>query len=624
MKPRFASMTAGLAVGVTAVVVVACGAAAYLYSSHHYETLLDTARGNALRDGELIRAALEHQMMENDRRLIARMIETFGREPHVERVALLDRNGAERFSSGPGEPGARFSLNSPTCQACHRLPPEKRGSSRVVETRGGSVLRTVVPIHNRRECHGCHDPNHRINGVLILDLNAGAVQRELTADLGRMVAGTGALTLLLTGAIAFVIHLFVVRRLRRFETAARKIAAGDLEQRVPATGSDTLAWMAREFNVMADSITGLVSEVRTQQQRLETVINSIDDGIVVLDSGRSVIAANDAWLRRTGCARDQVLGCNCRPVALSGCVSGECPAMACLRTGERQVRIFERRKHNGEIAWEEVHASPVPGPDGKPHYIVEVWRDISDRRAAEARLAESHRLASVGMLASGFSHELNTPLATVLTCVEGILRSTETNSNGEPDPRYIRETAGIAREQVLRCRGITQHFLRMSRGQESSPGIVEVASILAAAVRLVEPAARERGVRIQLQPVDLGLRVLAGEAELQHAIINLLLNAIQACNQGGTVTAGAENGESVRIRVADDGCGIAPENLRRIFEPFFSMRHGGTGLGLFLSLNFVRRCGGDIRVESVAGRGSVFEIVLPAFAGSAAATEVAP
>ena len=76
-----------------------------------------------------------------------------------------------------------------------------------------------------------------------------------------------------------------------------------------------------------------------------------------------------------------------------------------------------------------------------------------------------------------------------------------------------------------------------------------------------------------------------------------------------------EAGADIRIRVTDDGCGIAPENRKRIFEPFFSARQGGTGLGLFLSLNFVRRWGGDILVESVVGEGSTFEVVLPALAG---------
>ena len=90
MKLRFAGMTAGLALGVTAAVFVASTAGAYLYSTHHFETLLGDARRSALAEGDLIRVALEHQMMENDRSLIARMVESFGKEPRVSGVMLLD------------------------------------------------------------------------------------------------------------------------------------------------------------------------------------------------------------------------------------------------------------------------------------------------------------------------------------------------------------------------------------------------------------------------------------------------------------------------------------------------------------------------------------------------------
>jgi signal transduction histidine kinase len=106
--------------------------------------------------------------------------------------------------------------------------------------------------------------------------------------------------------------------------------------------------------------------------------------------------------------------------------------------------------------------------------------------------------------------------------------------------------------------------------------------------------------------------VRADEAELQHTLINLMLNAIQACEPGGKVGLAVDAGEPVRIRVTDTGCGIAPDDQNRIFEPFFSLRKGGTGLGLFLSLNSVRRWGGDIHVESTLGRGSTFEVELPA------------
>jgi signal transduction histidine kinase len=308
-----------------------------------------------------------------------------------------------------------------------------------------------------------------------------------------------------------------------------------------------------------------------------------------------------------------MLGCCCQEVVPGGCTVGDCPTLSCLRSGGRQVRICERRTLEGAVACEEVHASPILDAAGKLTHVVEVWRDISERRAAEAHLAESHRLASVGVLASGFSHELNTPLATVLMCVEGILRDLPEELSGG----RLRDNAAIAREQVLRCRGITQHFLRLARGQSASTDIVDAGAALDAVERLVAPTARAHSVTVDLGPAPTGLHVRAGEAELQNALINLLLNAIQACRPGGRVSVRVSAGERVSIRVSDNGCGIAPENVRRIFEPFFSLRQGGTGLGLFLTLNAVRRWGGDIHVESAAGEGSTFEIVLPALAEAA-------
>jgi PAS domain S-box-containing protein len=612
MKPRFASMTVGLALGVTAAVVAACGVAAYFFSVHHFQSLLETAHTSALAEGELIRTALEHQMIANDRTLIAHMVESFSKQARVEQLVLLDRNGVERYSSKPGTEGNDFRIDSPTCQACHRDPPERRGSSRVIETRGGTILRTVVPIRNREECHRCHDPQQKINGILILDYNAGEVRAAMTRDLRWMVAGTGGLTFVIVGAIALVIRVSVLRRLQRFETTARLISQGDLERRLPAEGSDTLAWLATEFNAMADSVSGLVGEVRTQRERLETVINSIDDGIVVLDAERKIMAANDAFLQRASNSREQVLGCCCYELGPRPCDLSDCPTLACLRSGARQVRICERKTGNDTVAWEEIHASPVLDASGRLVQVVEVWRDISERRAAEAKLAESYRLASVGVLASGFSHEMNTPLATTLMCVEGILRETPAMQGGPMDQARIRENATIARDQILRCRGITQHFLRLSRGQRHGRDIVDLDAAIAAAHRLVDPTARANAVSVVVHPCVTTLHVRADEAELQNLLVNLLLNAIQASKTGGKVVIATQGGDAVHIRVTDEGCGIAPEYRQKIFEPFFSLRKGGTGLGLFLSLNAVRRWGGDILVESTPEKGSIFEVVIPA------------
>lgn len=613
MRFRLTRTTTGFAVGLVAAVGLATTAGAYVYSLHHFETLLASARESALAQGQLMRAALEHQMMENDRSLIERMITTFGEEDRVESVLILDRKGDAKYSSRPLGTHMSLHIESPTCQACHRLPPDQRESSRVIETRQGTLLRTVIPIRNREACHRCHDPAHRINGILIVDTDAGEIRAAMNHDLFWMVVGSAGLAIVLIIAIAVIVRHVILKRLQRFETTARKIASGDLTTRVPVSGSDTIAWLGREFNTMADAMTALLDDVREQREQLETVINGIDDGIVVLDVNRTVVAVNDTFLRRTGRTREEMLGQSCRDSVVGTCGANDCPTQACLATGRNQVRICERRLPDGQVAWEEVHASPIRrGSDGITQ-VVEVWRDISKRREAEAHLAESHRLASLGLLASGFSHELNTPLGTILTCVEGILRSTAAGPlDDDPSLERIHESATIAREQLLRCRGITQHFLGLSRGSKSPAALVDLGSVFAAVTRLIAPTARADSVTVRVESVPAELRVRINEADLQHVLLNLLLNAIQACGPGGHVTVQARGDDPVRILVTDDGEGIAPADRQRIFEPFYSRRNGGTGLGLFLSLDFVRRWGGDIVVDSAPGTGSTFEIALPA------------
>ena len=243
--PPFAGATVGLAVGVAAAVVLACAGGAYLYSRHHMQSLLGMARTTALSEGNLIRVALEHEMLANDRTLVAGMIDSFRRQSRVERLVVLDRTGVERYPSGNGAPDADLQLGSPTCQACHRYPAELRGNSRVIETRRGQVLRTVIPIRNRAECYGCHDPGHKINGILILDYRTDQLSEAMSHDLRWMVGGTAAISLLLVGTIGLVIRLAVLRRLQRFETAARKIVAGDLGSACPPAAATPLAgWPA--------------------------------------------------------------------------------------------------------------------------------------------------------------------------------------------------------------------------------------------------------------------------------------------------------------------------------------------------------------------------------------------
>jgi PAS domain S-box-containing protein len=610
---RLSDMAVGLALGVSAVVVVAFSVGAFVYSRHHYRRILEAGRASAQAQTETIRLALEHEMLERDRSVIDRMVASFATDPNVSAVRILNHAGKVVHSSLPKGADPDLSGDGHTCQACHDQPPDRRDLSRVVDSQRGQILRIVTPLRNRPECHRCHDPSRRINGVLIVDVKAGAIRAALHHDLGRMLLVSVLLALVVMGGVAATVRVAIVRRLKRFEPVARAIAAGDLERRLPVEGDDILAWLAVEFNTLADAITGLAADVQRQSQRLEAVLNSVEDGILVLDRDLTIVAANDAFVRRTGKARAEVVGKHCREAIAGFCQAGTCAARAYLEEGVRRSFVIECAAADGKTRTEEVQVAPVRGRSDVVRYVVEAWRDITDRRAAEARMAESHRLASLGMLASGFSHELNTPLGSILTCVEGIQR---TAAAPAPDLDSVREYARIAREQLLRCRGVTQQFLRLARGGGGGPaGLVDLTRTVGEVIRLLAPTAKERRVTVTAEEHPDAITVRADGAAVQQVLLNLLLNAVQACAAGGHVTVGLTAGPEVRLSVEDDGQGMSAAEQRRIFEPFFSLRPGGTGLGLFISLEAARAWGGDIRVTSAPGQGARFDVLFPAVAG---------
>jgi signal transduction histidine kinase len=177
----------------------------------------------------------------------------------------------------------------------------------------------------------------------------------------------------------------------------------------------------------------------------------------------------------------------------------------------------------------------------------------------------------------------------------------------------IRESADIIRRQVMRCRKITDQFLRFSRGIPPSIEPLDLRDVVTSVVSLVNPTAQEARATIQIQGESSVPAVKANTEVVQHVILNLLVNAVQSLDdQGGTITVRFLINGDVRIQVTDTGCGIALEARKHLFEPFRSRKPQGTGLGLFLSRSFMRRFGGDVRlVESHAEGGSCFEIIFP-------------
>ncbi len=243
-------------------------------------------------------------------------------------------------------------------------------------------------------------------------------------------------------------------------------------------------------------------------------------------------------------------------------------------------------------------------------------RDITEHRENELRLRLNERMAAVGMLAAGVAHEINNPLAFVLSNLHYIEKELRKLKQAQIDMGEMMEAITDASDGAERMRGIVQSLSALSRGDSITTQPIDVHEVLDNSVQLSWGRVRSRGILVREYGEDVPL-VLGNSVQLSQVFVNLLVNAAQAL----PVTGGGEvrmvtrrQGESlVRIEVQDTGCGIAPENLDRIFDPFFTTKPvgEGTGLGLSISHDIIRGLGGELTVSSALGEGTTFTILLP-------------
>jgi PAS domain S-box-containing protein len=616
--PRIDRLTARLALGITLFVMVPVAAGLYLISRYEYDHTIDARRSAAEFENRLLETALKHQMIKADSRLMTEILQEVGRQPEVRRAMVLDHDGVIRLSSRETDVGVRLSRDSPTCLVCHAVTPEARPRWVLLDENGSDVLRSVLPVVNRPECFECHGDSKKLNGILILDVSLAPVQQQLQADLRRMGLATGILSLVLLAGVGAVVRRLILRRLNRLGRTVRSITTGAIDSRAEVSGDDLIASLASDFNNMADATSALINEVREREQQMSGVLNSLDDGLIVLDRDFRVVAANRSLSKRLCSYPEALKGRSCRDAvghALPCHDDENCPTARCLASGRLQRGIYQipaAGDDGGRV--HEVYASPVFADDGSVSQVVEVWRDITERVREEEHLAEIERLSSLGVLASGLSHEVNTPLATTLTCADAIFGRLEDVGPGGADGETleaIRESAGIIREQVLRCRTVTEQFLRFARGIPPTIEPIDLQRVVRNVMSLAGPTARAAGITLELEgngPVPL---VTANTEVVQHVVLNVLVNAIESISKpGGSIAVRFLVGPDVRLQIRDTGCGIPPAVQRHLFEPFRTQKPRGTGLGLFLSRTFMRRFNGDVRlVDSVVGRGSCIEIM---------------
>jgi signal transduction histidine kinase len=225
----------------------------------------------------------------------------------------------------------------------------------------------------------------------------------------------------------------------------------------------------------------------------------------------------------------------------------------------------------------------------------------------EERIRQLDRLAALGRFASSVAHELRNPLTGIATGVQFL-------SRGFPEGDERHESVAFILREVVRLNTIIQDLFTAAKPRELSQAPVPVAEIISRVLRTLGPTAEAAGVTIVLEDADRWPVALIDADQVQQVFLNLVENAVQATPGGGRVTIRSIRRAAppeIIVTVQDTGSGIAPEHAPRIFEPFYTTKAKGTGLGLFVAHGIVQRHGGTLDVEEQSDRGARFRVALP-------------
>jgi two-component system NtrC family sensor kinase len=279
--------------------------------------------------------------------------------------------------------------------------------------------------------------------------------------------------------------------------------------------------------------------------------------------------------------------------------------------GIRNLYKFHLKTPAGEVRTVNVALAPLVTRKFEVIGRLIIMDDITERIELEAQLSQSDKLSSIGLLAAGVAHEVNTPLAVISSYTQMLSKQLQ----GDPQKSGLLEK--ITR-QTFRASEIVNNLLNFSRTSGSEIGDVDVNKVIADTMALLEHQFKVGKIEVQNTLAPALPPIQGNSGRLQQVFLNLFLNAKDAMPGGGTLRVATLNGDRVSVSVSDTGSGIAPEHIQRIYDPFFTTKNSphegqprGTGLGLSVTYGIIQEHAGKIRVESHPGAGTTFTLDFP-------------
>ena len=449
---------------------------------------------------------------------------------------------------------------------------------------------------------------------------------EFMADIIKLRQSMMTFSALIIGLIIFVSLLFVkslTQPISQLITGARAIGAGDLDQAIQVTSSDELQGLAKEFNNMAARLKTSMQEIVELKTFSDDIFRSVSSGIITVNRKGELTSINKSAEEILSFFRLPTQPHETIPPSVRKALS-----LLMLTLGKKEKidhQVMEYLNPQNEPVFIEINTSLLNDSGGGIIGAIADIRDITLKKRMEDLMIRVEKLASLGELSAGIAHEIRNPLAGMKTSIQVLAKKLTS-----PSQKILIE--GVLSE-INRLNDIVTDLLKFSGPSPTFPGPVDIKLVLKKTMDLLMEKMKKMDITIvQTYDPDIPLAFLDKE-QIQQVFLNLMLNAVNAMPQGGTLTISIQRAKDndritettakplheddsmenqfMIVSFTDTGAGIKAENLSRVFDPFFTTHPDGTGLGLSIAHKLLEKNNASIYIDSKEGTGCHVTLILP-------------